>query len=99
VLCRIEPNYDNVTTLRIEVRDTGIGIPVESQAILFDRFVQGDGKETREHYGAGLGLSICRELAILMGGSIVFDSRPNAGSVFRVELPTATADSTRESAV
>jgi len=92
VSCRVEPNYDGVSSLRIEVRDTGIGIPTGTQPILFDRFVQGDGKETREHYGAGLGLSICRELAILMGGSITFDSRPSAGSVFRVELPTAAAE-------
>ena len=92
VSCRVEPNYDGISSLRLEVSDTGIGIPIETQPILFDRFVQGDGKDTREHYGAGLGLSICRELAILMGGSIAFDSKLSAGSVFRVELPAMTAD-------
>ena len=92
--CRIEPDHDGVSSLQFEVSDTGIGIPAEVQAILFDRFVQADGTETREHYGAGLGLAICRQLAILMGGNIVVESEPGSGSTFRVALPAATADST-----
>lgn len=89
VSCRLQPDVDGVSNLFLTVRDTGIGIPSDIQAILFDRFVQGDGRDTREHYGAGLGLAICRELADLMSGSIASESRDGGGSTFTLTVPIA----------
>ncbi|MDH3553990.1 MAG: ATP-binding protein, partial [Gammaproteobacteria bacterium] len=89
VSCRLQPDAEGVSNLFLTVRDTGIGIPSDIQAILFDRFVQGDGRDTREHYGAGLGLAICRELADLMRGSIVAETRDGGGSTFTLAIPVA----------
>ena len=75
--------------LEIEVADTGIGIEPEKQRIIFEPFVQGDGSLTREHGGAGLGLTVVRSLVGLMKGTIHLDSRPGSGSTFRVRVPLA----------
>jgi signal transduction histidine kinase/CheY-like chemotaxis protein len=73
--------------LRLTVEDTGIGIPAEALRRLFAKFEQADASTTRRYGGAGLGLSICRELAELMGGSITAVSTPGRGSAFTVILP------------
>jgi signal transduction histidine kinase/ActR/RegA family two-component response regulator len=73
--------------LRLTVEDTGIGIPAEVLRRLFAKFEQADASTTRRYGGAGLGLSICRELAELMGGSITAASTPGKGSAFTVTLP------------
>ncbi len=73
--------------LWIEVRDTGIGIPADRQAQVFERFVQADASTQRRYGGSGLGLAITRDIVHLMGGCITLHSEPDAGSVFRVELP------------
>ncbi|HBO77200.1 MAG TPA: hybrid sensor histidine kinase/response regulator, partial [Cupriavidus sp.] len=73
-------------TFRIEVSDTGIGIPAEKQSALFKAFVQADLSTTRRFGGSGLGLSICSRLAQAMGGTISLSSIPGEGSTFRVEL-------------
>ena len=73
--------------LRVEVTDTGVGIEAEALTRLFSKFEQADASTTRRYGGAGLGLSICRELAELMGGSITAVSSPGAGAVFTVRLP------------
>lgn len=71
----------------IDVADTGLGIPSEAQAHIFNAFWQIDGTTTREHGGSGLGLSIVKELTTLMGGQISLKSEPGIGSVFTVLLP------------
>ncbi|NPV75185.1 MAG: response regulator [Anaerolineae bacterium] len=64
------------------VQDTGIGIPAERQAAIFDRFTQADMSTTRLHGGSGLGLAISAQLVELMGGKITLISEPNTGSTF-----------------
>ena len=97
VSCRLQPDVDGASNLFLTVRDTGIGIPSDIQAILFDRFVQGDGRDTREHYGAGLGLAISRELAELMHGSISAESGDGTGSVFRLTVPASSPATLQQS--
>jgi signal transduction histidine kinase len=69
------------------VEDTGIGIPEEMHQHVFDEFRQVDGSTTRRFGGSGLGLSLARRLAHVLGGEIYVDSAPGHGSTFRVELP------------
>ncbi len=73
--------------LHVSVTDTGIGIPQDKLATLFDKFVQADSSMTRRFGGTGLGLSICLQLAELMGGGITAHSRDGEGSRFDVQLP------------
>lgn len=72
--------------LRICVEDTGIGIPPEYHKKIFQQFSQADGSTTRQYGGTGLGLTICKKLLELMGGSIHIDSTPGQGTKFQINL-------------
>jgi signal transduction histidine kinase/AmiR/NasT family two-component response regulator len=77
--------------LELRVSDTGPGVALEVQAQVFDAFTQADASTTRRFGGSGLGLSICRALAQLMGGDIILESVVGRGSTFTVRLPLERA--------
>jgi two-component system sensor histidine kinase RpfC len=78
---------EEVTQLRLEVRDTGVGIAPEAQARIFERFVQADDDTQHRYGGTGLGLAIVRELVGMMRGRVGVISEPGRGACFWVELP------------
>lgn len=84
----IEPDK---VMLRIEVQDSGIGIPFGAQEHIFERFAQADESATRRHGGTGLGLAIARQLASLMGGFLMVSSTPGIGSCFTFRGPFGRA--------
>jgi len=88
VRIRVRPGS---TTMRVEVEDSGTGIPEAFKAHIFAKFAQADASATRRFEGTGLGLSIARKLMEAMGGSIGFDSIVDQGSVFYIELPRMDA--------
>jgi nitrogen fixation negative regulator NifL len=81
----IQETEDHVL-VHFMVQDTGVGIPYERQAAVFDRFTQADGSTTRQYGGTGLGLTISRQLVEAMGGVIGLESKPGAGSTFWFDL-------------
>lgn len=102
------PSVDEPTAwVEFSVIDTGPGIAPEVQQFMFEMFRQGDSTTIRRHAGVGMGLTICRALVELLGGSIVVESVLGQGSTVRVRLPrtrrtvpsgTATTESTEEEA-
>jgi signal transduction histidine kinase len=80
--------------VKIAVRDTGIGIPEDQMANVFEKFWQLDNSMTREYGGTGLGLAISRDLVQLVGGSLTVESEPGKGSTFTVTLPRTAPEVT-----
>jgi PAS domain S-box-containing protein len=83
---RVSHKAEGRMQLGFSVRDTGLGIPKEKQALIFDAFSQEDSSTTRKFGGTGLGLTICTRLVGLMGGRIWVDSEPGQGSTFHFEI-------------
>ncbi len=77
--------------VRLSVTDTGIGIPADKRAGIFEAFAQADGSIARRFGGAGLGLAISQGLVRLMGGAITLESEEGLGSTFHIDLPLALA--------
>jgi signal transduction histidine kinase/CheY-like chemotaxis protein len=75
------------TSLYLSVADSGIGIPQDKHAQVFEAFQQADGSTSRKYGGTGLGLSICRQLVHLMGGEISLESEEGKGSIFSLCIP------------
>ena len=86
-----EPAHDGSLRVRVEVRDTGCGIPADRLEGVFDKFTQVDGSYTRRQEGTGLGLAISKGLVELMGGEIGARSEPGRGSTFWFVVPLAEA--------
>jgi len=87
-----EPLDEATCRVRFEARDTGIGIPDDKRALLFERFSQADGSITRQFGGTGLGLAICKRIVTLMKGVIDVESQLGQGSVFWLEVDLPVAD-------
>ncbi len=86
IICKALPAAKTGVHLLFEVKDTGIGIPLEKQSTIFEAFAQADGSMTRRFGGTGLGLTISSRLISLMGGSISVESVPGKGSCFRFAI-------------
>ena len=87
---------DNQPYIRFDVSDTGIGISPEKQENVFKSFTQADGSTSRKYGGTGLGLTITRQLAELLGGELTLTSEQGSGSVFSLTIP-AGVDVTKQS--
>jgi PAS domain S-box-containing protein len=88
--------YDDDKNIRIEVKDTGIGISKEDLKNIFDRFIQVDKTLSRQHEGSGIGLSLVKSLVEMHGGTISVESLLGVGSTFIITLPVYLIDEEKE---
>lgn len=79
---QVDAETDDRIKLHTTIRDTGVGIPEDKWALIFEPFQQADGSTTRKYGGTGLGLSICKQISNLMGGDVWVESRVGEGSRF-----------------
>ncbi|AQT67871.1 Sensory/regulatory protein RpfC [Anaerohalosphaera lusitana] len=91
----LKEQRDGELYLRFDVEDTGAGIPEERQKAIFESFTQVDGSTTRKHGGTGLGLTITRQLAELLGGGLEVQSEEGKGSVFSLTVKAGVKEETR----
>jgi len=87
---------DKLDTVVISVRDTGIGIPLEKQKEIFERFIQVDKSLSRKQEGSGIGLSLVKSLVEMHGGEIYINKEITDGSEFIIELPAKVLDNIKE---
>jgi len=89
---------NEMAAVQFYVQDSGVGIPLEDQEAVFERFTQTESAKTTKTKGTGLGLSICRELTDMMGSTLELQSTPGAGTTFyfTLTLPIATATETAQ---
>ncbi|HHS12746.1 MAG TPA: response regulator [bacterium] len=92
----LEKRTNHMGLLTIHVKDTGIGIPEEKSAAIFESFTQVDASITRRYGGTGLGLSLSKQMIELLGGKIWFDSKLGKGSVFSFSLPVKIRDKKKQ---
>lgn len=90
-LTSARPAPDGQNAVVIRIADTGIGIPDDRLPYIFDRFYQVDDSRTRAYEGTGIGLALVKELTDLLGGTVVVESRQNAGTTFTLTLPVQTS--------
>jgi signal transduction histidine kinase len=83
--------------VRYTVKDSGIGIPKDAEGYIFEEFRQLDGTSTRRYGGSGLGLTLARRFARLLGGDILLDSVEGHGTTFVVDLPLGTSATRNDS--
>ncbi|QKG80875.1 ATP-binding protein [Tenuifilum thalassicum] len=81
---------DDVAKIQFTVADTGIGIPVDKQAQIFEEFTQADSSTSRRFGGTGLGLTIVKRLVELQGGEVSLSSQPDEGTIIRIVIPYST---------
>ncbi len=87
IMARLRKKTQDRLELLFGVKDTGIGIEIDSQDTLFDAFTQADGSTTRKYGGSGLGLAICKKIITMLEGGIWVESTPGKGSAFYFTLP------------
>jgi signal transduction histidine kinase len=95
---RVTAQMDGPDHVRFAVTDTGIGIPLELQGVLFEDFAQIDSPLQKRLRGTGLGLSLCRQFAHLLDGEVGLESTAGVGSVFHVVLPLKVTEGTADAA-
>jgi signal transduction histidine kinase/DNA-binding NarL/FixJ family response regulator len=85
-------NKNDQPYIRFDVEDTGIGIPADKQEKIFEPFIQASGDTSRKYGGTGLGLTITKQLATLLGGDLILTSEEGSGSVFSLVIPAGLED-------